>query len=78
MFHINPKQRAMHFMLIRFIRSVYHFARLITKIEETKFKEKIIVDQKQDLTGRRFGVDDISVDDGAEALMMELVCEEER
>lgn len=33
----------------------YHFERLITRIDETKFTENIAVDQKHDFTARRFG-----------------------
>lgn len=55
MFDVNPigeKERSFH----GYSRgSAYHFERFITRIEETKLIENIVVDQKQDLTTRRLG-----------------------
>ena len=52
----------------------YHLARLITNIDETKFKEKIIVDQKHDFTARRFDVNSLVEDE--EEFIMEPVDED--
>jgi len=55
MFDINPiKNKTMLHDFIN-ICSVYHLAILITRIDEIKFSEKIVVDQKHDLTTRRLG-----------------------
>ena len=50
---------------VRNIFSRYHLAKLITRIEETKLMENIVVDQKQDVTTCWLGSADESSDDDA-------------
>lgn len=64
-FHINPtreknnRNQSMNFLQF----SIYHFDRLIMRIDEMKLIEKIVVDQKHDLIARRFGCSSCFDDD---------------
>jgi hypothetical protein len=52
----------------------YHLDKLITRIDEIKFTEKIVVDQKHDLTTRRLVTScwDESLDDDGELFINKL------
>lgn len=53
MFNINPMREKDY---LKSFFSFYHLDKLITRIDEIKFIEKTVVDQKHDLTTRRFGI----------------------
>jgi hypothetical protein len=67
MFDINPIKKN-KIILHDFINicSIYHLAKLIIRIDEIKFTEKIVVDQKHELTTCPLGTcfsDNLSVGD---------------
>lgn len=72
-FDINPmrKKNAERNKSMTFLHFlIYHFDRLIIRIDEIKFIEKIVVDQKHDLIARRFGFEcSSSFDDDANPLV---------